>query len=189
VVALGKVELRETLDACPYVFGVESVLVEVCFEGFPLSFVEKEDDVLVLRLLYPPLRTVLLEGHRDEVLIREPLGVVVDLKSLGVVTEVSVGRVRLRTPCVPDARSDDAVESTELCVGTPETPEGERRCFRLVGGQCFLIVFEYRRRLYRGHEFLTYWRSMCLVSLRRTSPDIYRLSHPRTPSLSCACAS
>jgi len=69
----------------------------------------------------------------QQFLIADGARVVVDLDRLTVAAEVVVGGVALRPARVADACANDAGETPEPGVRTPESPHGEGRRLRLCG--------------------------------------------------------
>ena len=71
----------------------------------------------------------------QQLLVGDDSRVEIDLDGLGVVAEVVVGGVALRAACVPYPGADDAVDSPELGIRTPESAQAEGSGLR-VGGNC-----------------------------------------------------
>lgn len=67
----------------------------------------------------------------EQVGVGDDARVEVQLKGLGVLAEVVVGRVLRGPTAVADAGADDAVETPKLRVGAPESPEGKCRSFQV----------------------------------------------------------
>jgi hypothetical protein len=52
------------------------------------------------------------------------------LQRFAVIAQVVVGRVSLRRSGITDPRPHNCVDAPELCIGSPESPEGKRRRLR-----------------------------------------------------------
>lgn len=71
----------------------------------------------------------------QQFLVGDDCRVKIDLDGLGVVAEVVIGGVGLRSARVPYPGADDAVDSPELGIRTPESAQAEGSGLR-VGGNC-----------------------------------------------------
>ena len=102
----------------------------------------------------------------EQLFIADDVGIVVDLNGLGVVRQVVIGGV-LGTPSgVAYTRPDNAVETPELGVGTPESAQGKGR------------------RLKHGRSTGVEWRNArcCRGVLGRLDPDRRRRLRSRGAS-------
>ncbi len=142
-------ERRERFD--PRLDRRDRERVECSLDGLALPVGLVEQHVVVLALRGLARRVVHPDRVVDERRERRLLGVVVHLDDLAVVADALVGRFRLGSAGVPDARPDHARERAERRVGTPEAPEccGERP--RLLGRGCSLVVRRHVRRSPSAH--------------------------------------
>ena len=118
------------------------------FGGQPLLLGPVEDGRPVLLGERGMGRRVAREEDGEQVAVGDRQRGVVDFDRLRVVAEPVVGRRGGRAPAVADPRADDAVQTPEPGVGSPESTEGEGRG-REIGRLCG-VERRARGRLRRG---------------------------------------
>lgn len=149
MVILGRIELAGLSDLCP------DLCLQPLFDpglrsrGDPLlPGGVVEDDGLVLGRVGCGYRVMVLPEDIEELLVRDPAGVVDDLNRLRVVAEIVIGRVLLGAACVAYQGRKDTVDLPEPGIRSPESAQAEGGCLdvrRRCRSQAFHIV------LPRGH--------------------------------------
>jgi hypothetical protein len=66
-----------------------------------------------------------LPENIQQMFIREPGGVEIDLKDFAVVPEIMVGRISFGPSGIADAGPNHALDGPKLGIGSPESPQGE----------------------------------------------------------------
>ncbi len=69
----------------------------------------------------------------QQFLIGDLLRIVVNLDRLGMIADIPVGRILCAAARVTDPRADDAFDSPELGIRSPESAQGKGRTFYILG--------------------------------------------------------
>ena len=70
-----------------------------------------------------------LPENIQQLVIREPGEVEIDLNGFAVVSEIMVGRISFGPSGIADAGPNHALDGPKLGIGSPESPQGESGCF------------------------------------------------------------
>ena len=104
-----------------------------------LPFIVVEDRRHVLPTPRPGARVVAAAEHLEQLRVGDPARIEIDLDGLGMVSEAAVGGVLAGATAVADPCADDARQTPEPGVRTPESTQGEgggldhRRCVDIHG--------------------------------------------------------
>jgi len=108
------------------------LLLEMLLRRFgqpPLLLAVVEDRRLVLAGPRIGKRVMPLPENFEEPVVPDPCGIEIDLDRFRMITQRGVARVICRPACIAYARPDDSFKTPEPGVRTPESAQGEGRCF------------------------------------------------------------
>ncbi len=102
-------------------------LAEASLRREALLLVRSEDSRAVLRRPRPGGRIVAGPENIQQLRVGYYLRVEIDLKSLRMIADILIGRIRRCSPRIADARAEDAFKKPEPGIRPPESAKGERR--------------------------------------------------------------